>query len=498
MRVLARVMLAAVLLAGCGSRVPREQLQRTLGWPGEPTTVGTAVPSPGIDAGRTTTTTTIGTSTRAGSAPASGSGTGPVGSGLAVGGSGRTAPAPPGPAHRTRTAEGPATAASGAPPKVAGSVPAMAVENGPRPATPVVIGSVGTLSGPVGAAMQGGPLAVRVWAKALNDRGGLGGRPVQVVVADDGGDPFRYQAIIRELVEHKGVVAFVSNMAAFTLASGSAYLEQKRVPVIGGDLTSSMWNESPMFFPQAGGEHALVWGMVANGAAAGRRRFGALSCRESEGCTHAEHYWFERGWVAEAGMEPAYRGRISIAQPDYTAECLTAQRAGVEVLAVVADGATARRVAVSCARQGYRPTFSIAGPAVDERLAGAGGANEALEGTLGTVATFPYVLHDTPATEEFRRAMTRFGTGEPLSAAAAQGWVSAKLFERVAAGAEPLTSERILEGLWSLAGETLGGLTAPRTFVREKKNPDVRCFFVMKLTGGRWTAPRGSELVCRD
>ena len=331
---------------------------------------------------------------------------------------------------------------------------------------PVIIGSVGTLSGPVGAAMQGGPLAVRVWAKARNAAGGLGGRPVQVVVADDGGDPFRYQAILRELVEHKGVVAFVSNMAAFTLASGSAYLEQKRVPVIGGDLTSAMWNDSPMFFPQAGGEQALVWGMVANGAATGKRRFGSLACRESEGCTNADRYWFDRGWVAEAGMEPAYRARISIAQPDYTAECLTAQRAGVEVLAVVADGATGRRVAVSCARQGYRPILSIAGPAVDERLTG-GGPNEVLEGTLGTVVTFPYVLADSPATEEFRSTMSRFGTGEPLSAAAAQGWVSAKLFERAARGAEPLTSERILEGLWSLSGETLGGITAPRTFARE-------------------------------
>jgi branched-chain amino acid transport system substrate-binding protein len=314
-------------------------------------------------------------------------------------------------------------------------------------------------------------------------------------VADDGGDPFRYQAIVRELVEHRGVVAFVSNMAAFTLAAGSAYLEQKRVPVIGGDLTSAMWNDSPMFFPQSGGEQALVWGMVANGAATGKRRFGSLACRESDGCTHADHYWFDEGWVAEAGMEPAYRARISIAQPDYTAECLTAHRAGVEVLAVVADGATARRVAASCARQGYRPTFSIAGPAVDERLAG-GGSNEALDGTMGAVVTFPYVVSDTPATDEFRRAMTRFGTGA-LSAAAAQGWVSAKLFERVAGGAGPVTSERILDGLWSLSGETLGGITAPRTFVREGKNPDVRCFFVMRLTGGAWTAPRGTDLICR-
>jgi branched-chain amino acid transport system substrate-binding protein len=482
-----RVMvLALVLLAGCGSRVPDDRLQKTLGWPGEPTPAG-GVPT------RQEAPPTAAVASEPGSVPAAAPTTttmaGQTETGIGVPGQG---------ARTTRTSAPPAESA---PPVRQARDSAGRAEARPTASAvvPVVIGSVGTLSGPVGAAMQGGPLAVRVWAKAPNAAGGLGGRPVQVVVADDGGDPFRYQAILRELVEHKGVVAFVSNMAAFTLASGSAYLEQKRVPVIGGDLTSAMWNESPMFFPQAGGEQALVWGMVANGAATGKRRFGSLACRESEGCTNADRYWFDRGWVAEAGMEPAYRARISIAQPDYTAECLTAQRAGVEVLAVVADGATGRRVAVSCARQGYRPILSIAGPAVDERLTSRrdGGPNEVLEGTLGTVVTFPYVLADSPATEEFRSTMSRFGTGEPLSAAAAQGWVSAKLFERAARGAEPLSSERILEGLWSLSAETLGGLTAPRTFTREQKTPDVRCFFVMKLTGGAWTAPRGSELVCR-
>ena len=479
------VALALLLLAGCGTRVAGDRMERTLGAPDRPTST-IAAPA-GERAARPGSQEPV-----RGNVPAGGATTSST---AASGGPTATSGAPAQEPVRTTGTSAPRAAHSPATRQAADS---PALPEGKTPVgDPVVIGSVGTLSGPVGAAMQDGPLAVRVWAKARNAAGGLGGRPVQVVVVDDGGDPFRYQAILRDLVERRGVVAFVSNMAAFTLASGKSYLEAKRVPVIGGDLTTSMWNESPMFFPQAGGEQALVWGMVANGAASGKRRFGALSCRESEGCRHADRYWFEQGWVTEAGMEPAYRGQISIAQPDYTAECLTAQRAGVEVLAVVADGATARRVAASCARQGYRPTLSIAGPAVDERLAGAG-ASEALDGTLGTVATFPYVLRDTPATAEFHATMARFGTGEPLSAAAAQGWVSAKLFERVATGAEPLTSARILEGLWSLSAETLGGLTAPRTFTRESRNADVRCFFVMKLTGRAWTAPRGAELVCRN
>jgi len=58
------------------------------------------------------------------------------------------------------------------------------------------------------------------------------------------------------------------------------------------------------------------------------------------------------------GAEVVYDPQISLAQPDYTAEVLGAERAGVDVLITFADVATVNRVAQSAHRQNYRPVLS--------------------------------------------------------------------------------------------------------------------------------------------
>ena len=163
-----RVMvLALVLLAGCGSRVADDRLQKTLGWPGEPTPAG-GVPS------RQEAHPTVAAASETDPVPAAAPTTtalatrGQTGAGVAVRDQGArrttgTSASPAESAPPVRQAQGSSGRAEARPAVAAG--------------TPVVIGSVGTLSGPVGAAMQGGPLAVRVWAKARNADGGLGGRP---------------------------------------------------------------------------------------------------------------------------------------------------------------------------------------------------------------------------------------------------------------------------------------------------------------------------------
>ena len=70
------------------------------------------------------------------------------------------------------------------------------------------------------------------------------------------------------------------------------------------------------------------------------------------------------------------------------------------------------------------------------------------------------------------------------------GWVAGKLLEKAGAGiGEPPTSAAILEGLWGLKDETLGGLTNPLTFVREKPAPPTVCWYNLLVRHGSWTTP---------
>ena len=93
--------------------------------------------------------------------------------------------------------------------------------------------------------------------------------------------------------------------------------------------------------------------------------------------------------------------------------------------------------------------------------------------------------------------MERYAPNVELSAHASSGWVAAKMFEAASTriGARPAPAE-VLEGLWGLDGETLGGLAAPIRFQRNKPATPSYCFFPMVIASKSWTAsPR--EMLCR-
>lgn len=58
------------------------------------------------------------------------------------------------------------------------------------------------------------------------------------------------------------------------------------------------------------------------------KKFEALICQETPSCARFEKLWFDEGMAKQAGLQAAYRARVSIAQPDFTSECIGARNAG--------------------------------------------------------------------------------------------------------------------------------------------------------------------------
>lgn len=368
----------------------------------------------------------------------------------------------------------------------AGDVPAGAKST-------IRIASVSTLSGPAGAAQAPGVKALQVWAKWVNAKGGVNGHPIEVLIADDAGDPARHSAAVRDMVENKKVIAFVNQWASQTHQGAAGYLAQKRVPVIGGEATNSVFWSNPMYFPQSLHFTDLFNATLATAARfIDGRRFGSLVCRESQICEDAS-----RGYKAgaqAAGFEVVYEGKGSLAQPDFTGECLAARGAEVELLAVIFDANSVKRVARSCAAQGFKPTYVIGNGISD----GGTARMPEFEGAVGATGSFPFVVNSTPGTKEFHDAYRRFAPNEELAQASSLGWTAAKLFERAAAklGDQP-TSEQLLEALWSIKGDDLGGLTSPLTFVKDQPAPRAACYYALRISGGKYVAPDGATRTCR-
>jgi len=195
-----------------------------------------------------------------------------------------------------------------------------------------------------------------------------------------------------------------------------------------------------------------------------------------------------------AGFQHVYNGRSGVAQPDYSAECLSARNAGADAFLVVLDTASVSRLALACDRQGYRPTFAVITVIAADRMKN----DPRLDGLLAGTSAFPYFQTGTPATDEYQQVMRTIGAKILPGVSSATGWVAAKLFEKAAATLpDPPTAEAVLRGLWSIRSDTLGGLTAtPLTFTENQNAPPRMCWYTIRIQNKQWVSTDGFTPQC--
>ena len=491
---LASVAVVAVFIAsGCGSRISGDRLRAANGV--LPGTVRSGQPAVVEAAHRQAATATAEQP-----AVASSSADVPRGAVPTVAG-GTAAPAPsPDKAGSRTTVNGPSRSLDRA---ETGSVPGTPPAGSPsQPADPaavkgtgadIVLGSFGVQTGVLGAVTRPAPAGVRAWAASLNSRGGLNGHRVRLVVGDDGGEPARTQVVVRQMVEQDHVVAFLNHFS-FTLYAALPYLESKGVPIIGGTNASEDEDKSAIVFqPLLGADDGIAWSfLLAIAAQTPKKRIALVYCREVTQCEN------QRGKIKSklpyAGLQFVYEAQVSLAQPDYTAEMLAAQRAGAEVVMGLLDTASLIRLARSAHRQGYHPILN--GPhnlEADQTFT----SGEELEGLLVPSRLPPY--KSSPKMADYRDAMAKYQPGEPLGGYGSGGFVAGKLLEKLAPViGEPVTSQALITALYTLRGETLGGLLPGVSFPRGPNRTQVNLCIVPSIVRGNTFVPHDSaeSFVC--
>jgi branched-chain amino acid transport system substrate-binding protein len=355
---------------------------------------------------------------------------------------------------------------------------------------------VGTTSGIVGATVGAGLPAVRAWVASVNATGGINGHPLKFFAADDGADPSRHRRLVQELVERDKVIAFPFMAAPLSGHGGIDYITQKGIPVTGDSGASTWYYDSPMYFPQMSSGSAWIKAMLHAAAAEtvpqGKTKLAMVNCQEAQFCVDADRMWPEE--APKVGYQVVFKRQASIAQPDYTAECLGARNAGADVFAVAMDNASVTRMGSACTRVGYHPIYLIhhSGHALDQA------SDPNLDGMLVPLATRAWFDSSNPAVAAYQKALATYSPGATNQPVALAGWTGAQLFQLAATRApDPTTSTGILEGLWSLNGETLGDITLPLKFNRNQNATPVGCWFMVRANKGKWEyTPGGNALKC--
>ncbi|MDQ1335023.1 MAG: branched-chain amino acid transport system substrate-binding protein [Thermodesulfobacteriota bacterium] len=110
--------------------------------------------------------------------------------------------------------------------------------------TEIRIGQYGPQTGPAalwGAVARGSGLLFDM----INDEGGIHGRKITYYLRDDGYMPARTKAIVKELVEDKGVFAMASGVGTAPGMAVKKYLDTNKVPWVGPATGSSHWAYPP-------------------------------------------------------------------------------------------------------------------------------------------------------------------------------------------------------------------------------------------------------------
>jgi branched-chain amino acid transport system substrate-binding protein len=334
------------------------------------------------------------------------------------------------------------------------------------------------------------PNLVGAWATYVNSHGGINGHPVKWINEDSAADAAKTHVAVETLIsDHVDVIMDNSTLDSTWASVATA----ANIPVISLDESAAglTFQTQPDFFADGTTVLGILYGHVAMPAAAGKKVFGGIYCTEVAQCKQAVSVW--KADAPSAGIKFAVAVGASETAPNYTAQCLVMKEDGVDAL--FPAGPPANRIADNCAQQGYHPLFI--GSEGTLQLSFASDAN--LNGALQNQQGFPWMATGTPALDEFHAVEGRVVAHSNNPALITAGWTGLKLAEAALASAPAsaaVTPQTVYTGLYSLHGDTLGGLSpTPLTFVKGKPNSQ-NCYFITEIQNGKWIAPQGLKPQC--
>jgi len=368
----------------------------------------------------------------------------------------------------------------------------------------VVIGQLNTETNPStpGSKNTYGADTLNAWAKTVNASGGINGAKIVVKTADDGNDPAKASAGVKNLID-AGAVAIVGQTATGSFDTWAPIAKAAGVPVIGGGCYSVSGNSDQNFFCVT--TTAILDGLKAQvklAADQGAKSFGITYASDIPAAAAAAPLM--KGLATANGLTWTEAVGTTNTQPDYTAACVTFKQANTTDVGI--EGAPLlQNMARDCGRQGYFPKYTSG----DGQISQNGWLNDPnIKQAIAAVYSFPYMLSkgedstQTTSLKEYQTAMKKYApkvlTGDSKQPSTVV-WTAAKAFQKAleSTTAATPTAADITAGLNTFNGETLGGLAPnPMTFTAGQEHPHNSCWFYVQLKNHKLTAPNGMKTTC--
>lgn len=112
-------------------------------------------------------------------------------------------------------------------------------------ATPIKVGMSTALSGPAQGLGQGMRAGVQAYFEQVNQRGGVNGRPLQLIALDDQYEPSKAAPNVRRLIDEERVIAIIGNVGTPTAVVTVPIVNEKKVPFFGAFTGAGVLRKTP-------------------------------------------------------------------------------------------------------------------------------------------------------------------------------------------------------------------------------------------------------------
>jgi len=388
--------------------------------------------------------------------------------------------------HRTQPA--PEATPAPASPAPAAAAPARGVTD-----SEIVLGMVASLSGSNkerGRAMRAG------WEAALaaaNAAGGVNGRKLRLVAYDDGYDPSRTLAAMKEVVEGQHAFAVVGNVGTATAAVAVPYCAQQKVVFFGALSGADLLRKTPpdryVFNVRAGlaTEAAAAVRYLVEVRRIPAKRVAVLAQDDDFGASGSG------GAVRQLqtyGVAPGDVLRLSYARN--TADVREAlarlrERAGevdgVVMVATYKPAATFVRKARDARLKQVFTAVSADSSGLAEELVQAG---QGYTEDVILTQVVPVPTAGASALLRFRKTLEQYAPGEKFGSTQLEAWLGAQLLlEGLARAGRDLDTERLVAALEGIQGLDIG-IGTPLTFGPQRHQASEKVWGWALKPDGSW------------
>lgn len=290
-------------------------------------------------------------------------------------------------------------------------------------------------------------------AAAINEAGGIGGRPLELEFCNTNFDPNGEAACARRAID-EGFVAVVGSTSFFP--NTFPLLERAGIPYIGGIGTNPNELTSEVSFPLAGAIPGWFQGTAALAVQAGARNVSIVTSPVGSAELAGEQMAVG---LRAAGIEPVRKVSAPVGQPDMSAVATEAAE-GVDTVLIGAIPSDALKVVQSLRQSGF--TGRITSPTTqfpDDTIAALGdGAN----GILLTSQVVPVTQTDNEAIAAFIEDMNATAPDERKAERAIVSWAAVGLFAELVERMDgEITAATVLDAMSKVDDPIDVGVVAP-------------------------------------